>query len=471
MALAIHISSYISGGYTNPVIWRLYEAGTLVFVDDHQEMGPHGVVYNFSFINNIKDIVYRIDLYEQPGGTGTGTLIKSHNVTVSTSTVTFDADIETIVDGGEDEDPTSGTSTSPIMAALIGKDYYVVQRGVGQRRVERTPEITINVDGSYSLLAGETFNPEDTWIIKIRPSFVVNPPGSSGGNIYSNITNITGNTSISSSDFGKLLIVDGNINVVVIQLPTKASIIEKVPLFIESVGTAHIYVVIKAAIGETLTATGTTSNTFILGRATRAEIIKVGTTLYGFTDDVDIKKRGQMEWGYYVGLNRLAANGTEYLTADYPGLKKAMDAMPSGEVVTYAVWALSVSIPYVFGDNQVATDQILENKTVTPNKGFYALSDDGTHFKVPDLRNRFVRGIRFTDGFGDNERYTQGAGGYQIDQFKKHYHNADTSIGPTGTGKFTSGNEADEPTAVNINSTGWTETRGENIAQIPLIIL
>lgn len=472
MALKISISSYVSGGYTNPVIYRLYETGTGVFVDDHQELGPHGQVYNFSWVNNIKDIVYTVKMYEQPGGTGTGTLIKSEDITVSTSTVTFDADIETIVDGGQPEDPTSGTSVSPVVAALVGKDYYVVQRGVGQRRVTRAPEITIDPTGFYTLLNDETFNPSDTFIIKIRPQFVINPAGSAGGNTYSNITNITGDTTISSTDFGKLLVIDGNVPVVTIQLPAIASLIEKVPLFVESVGTSHHYVVFKAAIGETITATGTTSNTFILGRATGARIIKVGSTIYGFTDDVDIKKRGQMEWGYYVGVNRLAADGTEYVTADYPGLKKAMDAMPAGEVVNYTTWNLSQSIPYLFGDNATADDQVLENKTVFPNKGFYSLSDDGTHFRVPDLRNKFIRALKFVDGTSDTERLTQMAGGYQVDQFKKHTHlvgRHDTSRGPGG-----SGTEVYDFRDVEnhlTSGTGLTETRGENNGQIPLIIL
>lgn len=472
MALAIYISAYVSGGYTNPVIWRLRETGTGVLVDEHQELGPHGVVYNFGFTTNIRDVVYTVSLYEQPGGVGVGTLIKAHDVTVSTSTITGDFDIETIVDGLQPEDPTSGASTSPAIAALIGKNYYVVQRSVGQRREVRTPEITIdNTVGTYSLLGGETFNTEDTWIIKIRAQYVINPPGSQGLGAYKDVVLITANYTVTSSDFGKLLIVDGMAAVITLQLPVIADIITKLSLWIRSVGTNQNYVVIKAALGETISATATTSNTFILGKATEAEIINLGGTLYGFTDDVDIKKRGQMEWGYYRGINRLIADGTEYLTADYPGLKKAIDAMPVGEVVTYTVWNQSVAIPYVFEDTQAGTDQIIESKTVTPNKAYFALSDDGTHFRVPDLRNKFIRALRFTNGFSDDERYTQGAGGYQIDQFKKHNHQSDNSNNVGGFGKPTTGNDATEGPWLITGGTGWTETRGENIGQIPLIII
>lgn len=467
MALMISISSYISGGYTNPVIWRLYEAGTNILVDEHQELGPHGVVYNFSFINNIRDIVYRIDLYEQPGGTGVGTLIKSHNVTVSTSTLTFDSDIETIVDGGNDEDPVSGESTSPIIESLIGKDFYVVQRGVGQLRATRDVEIINNGDGSYSLTGGNTFNPGDTLFIKIRPQFVVNPAGTySGGDIYKSAVVITADTTLSSTDFGRKLIVDGSLPVVTLQFPAIADIMEKLPLYIESIGTTHINVVLKMALGETIKAVATTSNTLILGRATKAEILKVGSTLYGFTDDTDIKKRGQFEWGYYVGLNRLWADGSEYLTADYPGLKKAMDAMPAGVVVSYTLWNSSTTI-----------DSII----LYPYRGKYALSDDTLNFRVPDFRNRMVRGIKYSDDSSDSERIVQGAGGFQNQNIKAHNHtiatsnsdrsdddNADPVRAGLGGTVNTRGGEGDDNT---IGEFGGLETVPSNNGMIPLVII
>ena len=472
MALKIGISSYVSGGYIVPVIWRLYETETGTLVDEHQEMGPHGVVYNFDFVTNIRDIVYTVKMYEQPGGTGTGTLIKAEDVTVTTSTIISDSDIETVVDNGGEYDPVSGTSTSVPIPSLVGKDFYVVQRSIGQRRVDVIPEIEINEDGSYSLLGGETFNAEDTWIIKIRAQFVINPPGSQGLGCYKDVILKTADYTITSSDFGKLILVDANATVVTLQLPAIVDIISKLSLWVRSIGTNHVNLVIKAATGETITATGVTSNTFILGRATDAEIINLDGTLYGFTDDADIRKVGQFEWGYYNSLNRLIADGTEYNVADYPRLKKAMDAMPTGEVVTYTQWNSSQTIDYVLCDDQDSDDSVYGTKTVYPYKGFYALSDDGTKFRVPDLRNKFVRALRdITGTVTDTERVTQLAGGYQVDQFKKHPHNVNTSQGQEGVGKFTTGNNADEPDQVFTNWSGGNETRGENIGMFPLVII
>jgi hypothetical protein len=472
MALKIGISSYVSGGYTNPVAWRLYETGSGTLVDEHMEMGPHGVTYNFDFVNNIRDIVYTVRMYEVPGGTGIGVLIKAEDVTVTTSTITADSDIETVVDNGGEYDPVSTTSTSIPIPALVGKDFYVVQRSIGQRRVDVIPEITINNDGSYSLLGGEEFNPEDTWIIKIRAQYVINPPGSQGIGAYRDVVLITTDYTVLSSDFGKLLIVDGMATVITVQLPVIADIISKLSIWIRSIGTNHVNLVIKAATGETITATGTTSNTFVLGRATDAEVINLAGTLYGFTDDADIRKVGQLEWGYYQGLNRLIADGIEYNVADYPRLKKAIDQMPVGEVVTYTQWNSNQTVDYIVADDQSGNDQVIATKVVYPYKGYFALSDDGTKFKVPDLRNRFIRALSNTsDSTPDPFRVTQLAGGYQVDSFTKHSHNVDTSQGEDGVGKFTTGNNADEPEVVYTKATGNSETRGENVGMFPLIII
>lgn len=473
MALKIGIQSYVSGGFTNPVIWRLYETGTGVFVDDHQEAGPHGQVYQWDWVNNIKDIVYTVIMYEQPGGTGVGTLIKSHDITVSTSTLTIDADIELIVNGTEDYDPVAGEN-SVIIPQLLGKDFYVMQRGVGQllatRQIEVIPD---TVNGGFSLTGDYTFNADDIFVVKIRPQYVINPAGTeSGSKIYTEVVLITADTTLTTSDFGKLLIVDGSLPVLTLQLPAIDTIIEKVPLHIECVGSTNNNVVIKAALGENIKATGVNSNTFILGRATRAQLIKLTATgLYGFTDDQDIKRVGQIEWAYYVGVNRLWADGTEFLIADFPRLKKAMDAMPAGSVVTYLVWNSGFNVQDSAG---------VINDIVNPYKGFYAISPDGLSFKVPDLRNRFIRGLANSTGSADVERMTNGAGGFQWQSIRQHNHSINT------TDSNNSGAAGADPVRGSITGSvntrggfgagktigqyGLTETRPVNIGMIPLII-
>ncbi len=470
MALAVKISSFVSAGYTNPVRWDLYEAGTNIIVDTHSEAGPHGQVYNFSFTNNIKDIVYTVKMYEETGGPGT--LIKSHDVTVSTQTLEFDADIILIVGGGEAYDPVADTDTV-IVPATIGKDCYLVQRAFGQLLETRIPEVQRDeVTGEFKLLNGVLFEPDDIYIVKFRPKVVINPPGTQSPTlIYKDVVLVTEDITLTSSDFGKLYIVDGMLPVVTITLPLIDDTIEKVPLFIESVGTTHNNVVIKAAVGDTIKSLGTTSNTFILGKAEKGQLIKLGSSLYGFTDSIDIKRAGMLDWGYKVGINRLWANGAEYNVADYPRLKKAMDSLVAGQVVSYATWGASV---------------IVNGVTVYPSKGYFAISNDNLKFKVPDFRNMSVRALRYSDNTVDDQRLAQLAGGYQHHLVSEHDHfivhnNANNGGNDYATrGHLSGGNSGYDlygsqtpPNFFKTSKTGTgigAETRGSNIGMIPLII-
>jgi hypothetical protein len=451
MALMINISSYVSGGYTNPIRWKLFETGTGVLVDQHDEAGPHGVEYNFTFEDNIRDIVYTIKMYEVISGTEN--LIKSHDVTATTSTISDESDIELIVGGAETYDPADGASTVTV-PATIGKDCYLVQRGFGQLRENRSVECTHDpVTGEFSLSGGITFTLDDTYFVKIRTKYIINPPGTDTvTSIYKDIVLITEDYTVTALDFGKLFIVDGTDPVVTLQFPAIADMPEKVQLRVESIGTNSINVVNKAATGETISAIGTTSNTLILGKGESANFIKLGSTLYGFSDSPDIKRAGQHEWGYYLGLNRLWADGTEYNTADYPRLKKAMDEMESGTVVDYTTWAQTTVILGV---------------TYYKNRAKFALSGDGTMFKVPDLKNLFIRALNGTGS--DSQRITQGPGGMQRQDLMPHKHGTNIANTNNGTG-FTFGGGGVPGRIGTTTDFDGAETRPTNAGLIPMII-
>ncbi|HQZ75584.1 MAG: hypothetical protein KA399_01585 [Chitinophagaceae bacterium] len=84
--------------------------------------------------------------------------------------LTFFKDIELIVDGGADIDPADGADTV-LIPDLAGFEYDVVQRAFGQLRKERAPEIVINAAGGFTLTGGYKFSKDDTYIIKLRPTF------------------------------------------------------------------------------------------------------------------------------------------------------------------------------------------------------------------------------------------------------------------------------------------------------------
>lgn len=92
----------------------------------------------------------------------------------------FFDDIELIVGGGQSYDPVAGQG-SVIIPALIGRDYDVIQRGFGQLRKDRNVEfVKDEVNGGFALTNNRKFAVDDTYFVKVRPSYVANTAGEPG---------------------------------------------------------------------------------------------------------------------------------------------------------------------------------------------------------------------------------------------------------------------------------------------------
>lgn len=404
MALAIKISSFISGGYTGDLMrWILKEDVSGAVIDTHEEPGPHGVIYNFSFSYNIRDIIYRIELYDVPPGGSVGNLIKSHVVSVTTQTLVIDPDIEIIVGRGTAVDPAAGDTRTPDIPALVGKTWRVVQRSIGPLLQTREPEVVNNnVDGYFSLTDGATFNDSDVFFVEVFPGVVINPPGTSGGGIYKSIELIDAERPIVAADMGKKLIIDGHAKVMTFDFPSKLDLPEKTPLFIENLATddININIVMKAMDGgDVFKFNGTSNQKFILSRGDSCEIVRLGNDLYAFSNSYNIKYRGEIEYLLKLGIARIAADGTEYEQADFPGLMQYVDSLNPVQVkTTFAEWNLT---------------SVVDGITYYYNHGFYAKY--GTKIRVPNLLDMSQKAL-LNIGGADASRYENIAGGMQKQQ-------------------------------------------------------
>lgn len=421
MALAIKLSSFISGGFTGDLMrWILKEDVSGATIDTHEEPGPHGVVYNFAFTYGIRDIIYRIELYDVPPGGTVGNLIKSHVLSVTTNTLVIDADIEIIVGRGTDVDPDDLDTETPEIPALVGKEISFYKRGVGQLLQFREPEISFDdTTGKISLLNGDEFNLDDVYIIKVSPQIIVNPAGSVGS-LYKDIVVETVERNLVPADAGKKIIIDGTQKVLTFGFPEISTYPEKIPLFIENMAedNENINIVFKMLTpGEEFYFNGQHNADFIMSRGDKAEIIKVGVKVFAFSDSYFIKNRGKVELLYQQALNTIIADGTEYEQDDLPGLMKFVNSLNPAQVKdSYAEWNLT---------------SVVDGTTYYYNRGFYAKY--GTKVRVPNLLGMSLRALLNMDGAGaDIRRYTNYGGGLQRDSNRSHGHRVNT--GGTGSG-------------------------------------
>lgn len=114
---------------------------------------------------------------------------------------------------------------------------------------------------------------------------------------------------------------------------------------------------------------------------------------------------GKIVMGFSSGMNEMYCDGSPKSRANFPRLWEYIQTI-SPSVVTDAVWNTA---------SAVINGQTYAN----PYRGFFSSGDGSTTFRVPDLQNRFLRGIK--EGT-DSSRSTNVPGALQKDQMKQHFH-------------------------------------------------
>lgn len=126
----------------------------------------------------------------------------------------------------------------------------------------------------------------------------------------------------------------------------------------------------------------------------------------------------------------------------------------------------------------IVTSSVIDSGYTHPagKEGMFVIHPTLPAFRVPNLMNWHYRALKSNNGETDAERANNYPGGTQLDDLKAHTHELDidrfdTSQGEDGTGKFTCGGGAPEPSmpVYSTKSTGGTETRGKNAGYYPVV--
>lgn len=138
---------------------------------------PNGTDANNLFMNTAYDainIYYKdVKILERECAPTGGYEVANPNIyPPSMGVLTFFDDLELIVDGPLETDPVHEAS-SVIIPSLIGRDFEVQQRAIGQLRKRVNVEfIPDEVNGGFALQGGLKFYKGDTYIVKIRPAYL-----------------------------------------------------------------------------------------------------------------------------------------------------------------------------------------------------------------------------------------------------------------------------------------------------------
>lgn len=154
---------------------------------------------------------------------------------------------------------------------------------------------------------------------------------------------------------------------------------------------------------------------------------------------------------YKVGFNEVLADGTALSRTLHPRLYEYALTLGSS-MVSDGTWGT--------GSATVAGRTVYR-----PYRGCYSTGDNSTTFRLPDLMDMALRGVK-TIGGSDSERYFNGPGGYQRHEQEQHDHALPVEIGGSGDRQSLVATPNNDEGLSNTDRTGVSgglETRMDNI--------
>ncbi len=455
---------------TNHVIIRVERVDNLGVLVDSQTFAPPHTQRNITFAN-LDPVMYRFFFWESSDGIAYDTNIGSADIDASLAFESVIEVFELSVGGAGANDPAADQNeyhntalagcdilTPGVTAA--GPVYTVNQRAIGPKLVSELENIPT---GGFKIL-GDVFYLNDVWIV-YKYSKIVAPAGPTPGAFPSDWIDIAATvTALDSTHLNKGLALSASAPVQMIQFPDLGSLADKKFYVINTHQLDGNYAVLDFSNGGQLFYKGQIKTVFYMAVGEELGIMIKGgdakVIFYNGNED----SRGRVVSDYSSrGPNYIQAIGQELTKAAYPGLYDFVLNLP--DPANFTDWAAS---------------QVVDTKTVYPNKGRWALDVATEKIKVPDLRNMSPRFLKLA---ADAERISNFPGGYQIDKFKAHKHTGTYKQGKSDDNESgVSGEYLRKPGAAGgsnygnitvdaLSDTGGIETRGENVGFIPLITL
>lgn len=344
-------------------------------------------------------------------------------VTLDTSILTMDIDCGSVSSSREVWEYVVGrglTGTNPDFADPEDQDttlpnderwagagkIEVERRGFGTlRSSEYTPNLTL---GNFALTGGIKFELDDTWFVKVNTivdNSSVTSPVTTSAEPYMTSVGFASTAAFSAATHGRKQVeVTTSADVAIMSFAALSSI-AKTKVLITTHGMTGRYLKLALSSGDTTThpVLGVSVDSLYLRKAMEVEIVVGGGEFRVLRYEGDGRRVGRMEWGRGIEKNMVVMDGSEYTFAAMPGLYyEHIALLPSDQVKDYTTW------------NQTTT---VDGRTVSANKGFFALDLVNSKFKVPDLRNSFIRALKLSGT--DATRLTDKAGGWQSDNIRR----------------------------------------------------
>lgn len=452
--------SFIFLATNNPANWRalMYETTApntpVAFID---VPASHTSSQTITF-TNLNDVAHFFRVYELLAGDALGQLLADDIVQPQPKSLSAQKPLPLTV-GVEittGSDVYDGSTDHPELIGMVaGVDYRIEERAIGTLRPEEFEDIGQPGFG-FKVKNGKTFEENDTYFLHFLAKLisVASTPAATSGKMFSDIVEITADTSLDSTYMGKLIDANATGTTLVITLDLLASFLDNALIGFKQHRGNQINTVIKARSTETIYFRGEEVNEVIIAKGEHVYLSKKSGKWHVIEDNIS-KEVGLPVMAYSQLLNTVVADGSPLNRADYPRLWAYVNSI--GALVSETVWnTTNIFLPGVIN-----------------NKTNFSSGDGSTTFRVPDLRDLFFR----------SAAATRTPGSYQYQQVGRHNHRmpvwADSPGLAFGTEEIAARNLEDFTTSATSKTTVHTtdynttdttnETRPKNVGLLPLI--
>lgn len=336
---------------------------------------------------------------------------------------------------------------------LLNQLYFVSRRGVGDLLSSEIVDRS-DVGGGLDFAdLATTLNDGEVLFVTVVNRVDAPPNSGSSSSDYNEVVIVTGDIDFDPAlHNAKILIANWAADIGILSIPN-LSLLPDCKFKLTTHGGSQSFVGIQFDTGDTIEFRKSDLNVLWIGSGEQIEIVIKNNVAYALYPGGDYDRVGQRIWGdSLTELNAVKRDGTQYLQSAMPRLMQWIDEYGVA-TITETLWASSVNVTLPNGSTVA----------VLPYKGFYARNDVAGTIRVPDDRDRSIRGL-FADT-GDTKRVTQGAGGYQHDSVGP-YIDTQGAHGTTDTVDTYTGGAFKFKTFMQ-NPTG--ETTGRNIGMQPLL--
>jgi hypothetical protein len=302
-----------------------------------------------------------------------------------------------------------------LITAIAGKNFGLTRDGFPMKPQNPNP-LTPDPDAEYEILGAGGFQLLGTTLITDQRfeldvyelnAGTIPPSGGSGSGFIAGEVPVNTNINISVNDLNKLYQVRGASNALTINLPDVNLCPEKSFVIIECLITNQKQHSINTTGGQYIYINNESRTTVYISKGEYIWLYRTEEGWFAITDKGNFTNLAMPKAAYKVGLNQVLCDGSLLLRADYPRLWEFIQTLGTS-FVSEATW-------------QTASVVISGRTVLRPYRGCFSDGTSSLNFRLPDLMNMALRGVKNVGG-SDTERHLNAAGGYQDPTMPEHYH-------------------------------------------------